>query len=131
MMNDNHYDVAILGQGLRYPITITGALSVLGTLSAICFIIYTILHAESSKLEQIRVWSSMFLGATGEPKETSGTKQIQFWTPSLKTRDTKDVKEWETKVTEDDIFKICDIIHQLDDVNGYRRYEVFGHVKSK
>lgn len=129
--NNSFYDIELLGQGFRYPKSITGALSVLGTLSAICFIVYSFLNADSEKLEQIRVWSSMFLGKEGKPTQSSGSKQIQFWTPSIKTSQSNGkLEDWEMDVTQEQVSEFGDKIYELDEVNGYRRYEVFGHGKS-
>lgn len=58
-----------------------------------------------------------------------GPRQIQFWTPSAKTKEAANVKDWEKIASDGELDKFGDGLKTAGIVAGYRRYEVTGDGK--
>jgi len=59
-------------------------------------------------------------------KPPKGPLRVQFWTPSVHTKETPGVKEWEKIANDDKLNELGDKMISQHIVTGYRRYEVFG-----
>jgi hypothetical protein len=59
-------------------------------------------------------------------KIPKGPIQIQFWTPSARTKEAVDVKDWEKMDSDDKLDVFAGKLMQARIIKGYRRYEVTG-----
>lgn len=117
----------ILGQIIYYPRTIWGMLSVVSVLVGICIIVWIITVKANPK--NIEVITGSFTLARSTSEKTApieGRYQIQFWTPSAKTKESKDVPTWEKVDTDEKLNKFAEHLQKDSRVRGYRRYEVSG-----
>ena len=55
-----------------------------------------------------------------------GPIQVQFWTPSARTKEAQDIKDWERMVDDDKLNNFAERLMRQKIVTGYRRYEVTG-----
>jgi len=56
-----------------------------------------------------------------------GPLQVQFWTPSVRTKDAASIRDWERVDNEDKIKEFGEQLVKEDIAPGYRRYEVTGY----
>jgi hypothetical protein len=108
---------------------------VLGTLCCVCIcgaIFFLAYHPRPEPPR--RLWSPIVIETNGNETVLGDSRQLEFWTPSIKTRDYlhkmgDDVvprERWQV-VTNDDVFvQFGDLLHAKHGVLGYRRVEVWG-----
>src|ERR1700686_4948586 len=59
-------------------------------------------------------------------KAPKGPVQVQFWTPSPRTNEAADVKEWEKVESDARLDAFADRLVKAQLIAGYRRYEIVG-----
>jgi hypothetical protein len=63
----------------------------------------------------------------GKPVDVpQGPTQIGFWTPSARTKETVDVKKWETIESDETLDVFANRLMKAKIIEGFRRYEVIG-----
>lgn len=116
-----------------YPRTFWGALSV-GFVCAAIVIICS--HASTPKAQEPRrLWTPVVIETNGNQTILGETRQMEFWTPSARTKDfiiAKDgtvfsKEKWEVIPTDETDFQFGAMLHTNANVLGYRRVEVWGH----
>lgn len=130
-MNDNEKKpeggIEILGQVFYYPQTIYGVISVACVIAGICIIVWIIAVKANPKVVETIAGPFLIGRATIEKTEPAeGGYLIQFWTPSAKTKESKDVAAWEKVGSDDRLNEFADRLLKDRRVHGYRRYEVIG-----
>jgi hypothetical protein len=121
---DSEARVEILGQIVYYPRTVWGMLSVVGVLAGICVIVWIVtVKANPQNLERFLTIAQATSKKT-DPIE--GHYQVQFWTPSVKTKTAKEFKNWEVVDSEEKLNDFAEVFLEDQRVQGYRRYEVTG-----
>jgi hypothetical protein len=68
---------------------------------------------------------ALFPSAKFVPEELGENYQVQFWTPSAKTKEAADVRDWEKIDSDDKLDAFADELMK-GAISGYRRYEVIG-----
>lgn len=119
--------IEILGQVIYYPRTIWGMLSVISIFASVCIIFWIV--AVKANPQNLKAATSYFSIARSTSEKTDpieGRYLIQFWTPSVKTKESKDFAAWEKVDTNEQLNKFADHLLQDRRVRGYRRYEVTG-----
>jgi hypothetical protein len=59
-------------------------------------------------------------------KAPKGLIQVQFWTPSARTREAKGIKDWERIESDELLDTFADRLLKANIIKGYRRYEITG-----
>lgn len=59
-------------------------------------------------------------------KPPKGPIQVQFWTPSARTKEAQNIKDWERMDNDDKLDDFAAKLMKRKIVPGYRRYEVIG-----
>jgi hypothetical protein len=57
---------------------------------------------------------------------SKGPTQISFWTPSARTKEARDVKDWEIVESDAKLDQFADRLIKAKILEGYRRHEVIG-----
>jgi hypothetical protein len=121
-------------QGISFcPRTFWGALSVACICAAVVFIVYRLVPAKSE--EPRRLWTPVVVETNGNQTILGETRQLEFWTPSVRTKDFLPAKngsiyikeKWEVVPSDDAAFQFGSLLHSNRSVLGYRRVEVWGH----
>lgn len=87
--------IEILGQVLHYPTTIWGTLSVIAVVIGVCTSVWIVtVVADPKNIEAISTFV-MGRGTLAKTELLKGHYQIQFWTPSARTKESGDVFAWE------------------------------------
>jgi len=81
-----------------------------------------------------RLWSPVVIDASGNQTILGDSRQMEFWTPSVKTKDFLHKEEGEIVATEkwqvipndDTVAQFGAVLHSNVSVLGYRRIEVWG-----
>lgn len=123
------YDAELFGQKFSYPKTGWGALSVIALVAGLCIIIYFLtVKANPKNVNAIFTHITGRVTQEGRFEESSSTYQIQFWTPSAKTKTTKDeeLEQWEKIDSDDKLVEFGKVLRADPQITGFRRYEVNG-----
>jgi hypothetical protein len=88
----------------------------------------------SSHPSDRRLWIPVVVETNGNQTILGETRQLEFWTPSAKTKDflhpepgkSGDKEKWQMIDTDDPVTKFGSVLHSNRDVLGYRRIEVWG-----
>jgi hypothetical protein len=124
--------IKVLGQVVEYPETVHGVVFVLAVCIAIVFIVFIVVHGPAENVKTITsAFRTVESPKAGETKDVPGTSRLEFWTPSSKTADFLKSKEgdsaWEANATEERVKAFGELLKGMKGVDGYRRYEVWGH----
>jgi hypothetical protein len=87
-------------------------------------------HGEGSR----RLWSPTVVEPNGRTTSLGDSRQLEFWTPSARTRDYLTGKDgevaptdlWQVISNDDAVLQFGSVLHSNQNVLGYRRIEVFG-----
>ena len=111
-----------------------GTASIGLVVAGICIIVWMVLNHSKDVGELGR---QFFISrATQQDVEADARYLVQFWTPSIKTKEADDATEWEKFDSNDKLEKFADQLKKDSSgkIRGYRRYEVVGaglsHIKS-
>ncbi len=111
------------------PKLVLGTLCCVVVCATICFVAY-----HSTPEPPRRLWSPIVIETNGNETVLGDSRQLEFWTPSVRTKDYLHKKDgeilpkekWQV-VTNDDVFvQFGDLLHSKNGVLGYRRVEVWG-----
>jgi hypothetical protein len=124
--------IKILGQVVEYPETMHGVVFAVAVCVAIVFVVWIVVHGPAENVRTIAgAFRTVESPKAGETKDVPGTSRLEFWTPSAKTVDFLKSKEglsaWEANATEERVKAFGELLKAKPGVNGYRRYEVWGH----
>jgi hypothetical protein len=116
-----------------YPTTFWGALAVAFVCAATVAIVY--LLAAPNHRQPRRLWTPTYVETNGTQTIIGETRQMEFWTPSARTRDylakgdgvVPDRDKWQIIASDDVVFQFGALLHSNQSVLGYRRSEVWGH----
>jgi hypothetical protein len=111
------------------------ALSVAFVCATFAFITYQLLRPAQTHPAR-RLWTPIVV--TGEGQETilqAGTRRLEFWTPSGKTKDhlaregggIRERDKWEAIPNDEPVQQFGNLLRTDSNVLGYRRAEVWGH----
>lgn len=120
-----------------FPRTFWGALSVACVCAAAVFIVCRIVPAKPA--ESPRLWTPVVVETNGNQSILGETRQMEFWTPSARTKDFLPKKngsvyfkeKWQVISSDDAVFQFGVLLHSNLSVLGYRRVEVWGHGTSE
>jgi hypothetical protein len=121
------------GGNAIFPTTFWGSLPVGFICAAAVIIVYLTSGAKPETPR--RLWTPVVIETNGNQTVLGETRQMEFWTPSARTKDylmAKDgsvfVKDkWEVIPSDDVDFQFGAMLHTNANVLGYRRVEVWGH----
>jgi len=112
--------------------TSCGALPVFFICATIAIVAYFVAstHSESSR----RLWIPVVVETNGSQTILGENRQMEFWTPSVKTKDylmkangeISAKEEWEMIPSDDAVIEFGKLLHSNLNVLGYRRVEVWG-----
>lgn len=114
-------------------ISFYGLLSCLFICATIAFVAYLALSRQPRPAR--RLWLPAVVDTKGNETTIMGeTRQLEFWTPSVKTRDylpkidgkIDSSDQWQIISNNDAVLQFGDLLHSNDFVLGYRRTEVWG-----
>jgi hypothetical protein len=85
-----------------------------------------------------RLWIPVVIETNGTATVMGETRQMEFWTPSVKTKDflikhdgkVSEREKWQILPTDDPVIKFGSVLHTNSSVFGYRRAEVWGQGRS-
>jgi hypothetical protein len=111
----------------------SGVLPIAFICITVAFVSYLFLHHAAEKPR--RLWIPVVFQTNGVATVLGETRQLEFWTPSAKTKDfmtrqsgeIADSDRWEILDSEDRVMEFGMKLHNDPDVLGYRRNEVWGH----
>jgi len=123
--------IEILGQVFCYPQTIWGTLSVACVVGGVILIAYFFVKYHTTiQTPNVKVGYGLSITSTERIEKageaTENRYQIQFWTPSAKTKLTKGIASWEKIDTDERLNEFAKDLLKDRRVRGYRRYEVTG-----
>ncbi len=119
--------VEVMGQVIYYPQTIWGVLSIVSVIIGICVLVWII--TVKANPNNIKAINQSFVIARSTSEQTDpieGRYQIQFWTPSVMTKQSADIMGWEKIDTDEKLDNFADYLLKDSRVRGYRRYDVIG-----
>jgi hypothetical protein len=104
--------------------------------ATIAFIAYLVVSSNSSPPR--RLWMPVLVEANGRETVVGETRQMEFWTPSAKTKDylhqasgeVAKNERWEVISNDDPVMQFGALLHSNLSVVGYRRVEVWGQGRS-
>jgi len=114
------------------PRTWCGALPSAFVCATIAFIAYLVASPHSEPPP--RLWIPVVVETNGNQTILGETRQMEFWTPSVKTKDyllkrggeIGDKEKWEVIPSDDAVMQFGMLLHSNLNVLGYRRIEVSG-----
>src|SRR5262249_7563622 len=97
-------------------------------------VIVTYLHTSSNSAPQRRLWVPVVVETNGNQAILGETRQMEFWTPSAKTKDylpkenglVFDKEKWQVISNDDAVVQFGLLLHSNLGVLGYRRVEIWG-----
>jgi len=114
------------------PKTLCGTLSCVIICATIAFIACLVISPRSGPSR--RLWIPVVIETNGNETVLGETRQMEFWTPSVKTKDylakhageVSDREKWEIIQSDEAVIQFGIILHTNDNVFGYRRVEEWG-----
>jgi hypothetical protein len=103
--------------------------------ATIAFIAWQFMHHTQTHPSR-RLWTPVVVGPDGsETALQAGTRRLEFWTPSAKTKDylagdggaIRDRDKWEATASDERVQQFGSLLRTNSNVLGYRRTEVWGH----
>ena len=118
------------------PRTLCGALPWALVCAAIAFIAYLVVSPHSEPMR--RLWIPVVVESNGNQTVLGETRQMEFWTPSVKTKDylhkeggeVGDKEKWQIVLSDDAVSQFGVVLHSNRNVFGYRRVEEWGQGRS-
>jgi hypothetical protein len=112
--------------------TFCGAVSCLFVCAMIAFIAYLVVRPPSAPVR--RLWIPVVVETNGEQTVLGETRQLEFWTPSARTKDYVHKEggevvrneKWLVIPSDDAVIRFGAVLHSNRDVLGYRRIEEWG-----
>jgi hypothetical protein len=100
--------------------------------ATIAFIAYLVISPKSGQSR--RLWMPVVVETNGNQTVMGETRQLEFWTPSARTKDylpkengeVVDTEKWEAIPSDDAVLQFGMVLHSNLNVLGYRRVEVWG-----
>lgn len=114
------------------PSSLFGTISIVAICVTVGFVTYLLVgNSEPPR----RLWSPVVIEANGNETILGETRQMEFWTPSVKTRqylapvggEIAPSDQWQVISNDDTILAFGTVLHTNKNVLGYRRVEVWGH----
>lgn len=111
------------------PGSLFGILCVCGTIAFIAHLLF------AQGAIPRRLWSPVVIDTSGQETVLGDTRQLEFWTPSVQTREylakgangeIADSDRWQVISNEDAVLQFGMMLHTNKNVLGYRRVEVAG-----
>ena len=123
--------------------SLSGATSLWGALSCalvcgtLAYIAYLVLAVQPDRTR--RLWIPVVVDSNGNQTILGETRQLEFWTPSVKTKDylskdagqISDKEKWQAIDSDDAVLRFGTVLHSNQNVLGYRRVETWGHGQTK
>ena len=114
------------------PRTLCGALSCAFVCATIAFIACLVLSPHSGP--KPRLWIPVVVETNGNQTVLGETRQMEFWTPSVKTKEylrkvggeVGDMEKWQIIPSDDAVSQFGLVLHSNVNVLGYRRIEEWG-----
>ncbi len=114
------------------PGTLWGAASCLFVCATIAFIAYLVVSPRSAPAR--RLWMPVVVEANGSQTVLGETRQLEFWTPSARTKDylgkngseVGSKEKWQIIPSDDAVLQFGAVLRSNVNVLGYRRIEVWG-----
>src|SRR5580692_4044344 len=111
------------------PSTLCGTVSVLCICATVGFVAYLLV---SNNQPSRRLWSPIVIEANGNETVLGDTRQMEFWTPSVETKEylakpggeIAALDQWQVISNNDTILEFGTVLHTNKSVLGYRRVEV-------
>jgi len=113
------------------PKTFCGVVCFLGICATVAFITFILSpHPQQPR----RLWTPVIVQTNGDETILPESRQLEFWTPSAKTRDylheengqIVPTETWEVISNDDPVVQFGGMLHSNVSVLGYRRVEVWG-----
>ena len=109
-----------------------GALCCLFVCATIAFIVCRLVTSHSGPSR--RLWMPVVVETNGNQTVLGETRQMEFWTPSAKTKDylhqeggkVADSERWQVIPNDDAVLQFGMLLHSNVSVLGYRRVETWG-----
>ena len=126
-------EIEILGQRIVLPRGASEVVALVAIVAGIVACVYfVVVEGKRDNLHAVRGWwTSASVDTSGATTPFRGRKLLQFWTPSLRTKESTDAKPWEKLATEETIHGFGAVLKSDSRVLGFRRQEVFGHGRTK
>ena len=104
--------------------------------ATIAFIAWLVISPKS--VQSRRLWMPVVVETNGNQTVMGETRQMEFWTPSAKTKDylpkeggkIGDKDKWQVLPNDDAVMQFGLLLHSNMNVLGYRRVEVWGQGRS-
>ena len=114
------------------PNTLCGVVCCLFVCATIAFIAFLVISPKSAPSR--RLWIPVVVETNGNETVLGETRQMEFWTPSAKTKDylpkeggkVVDKEKWEVILSDAAVSQFGMMLHSNVNVLGYRRVEVWG-----
>jgi hypothetical protein len=117
------------------PNTLLGTVCCVCVCATIAFIVY--LATPRTELPR-RLWTPILIETNGNETIMPESRQLEFWTPSAKTKDYLHIENgqvvptetWEVISNDDAVEQFGMVLHSNSSIIGYRRVEVWGQGKT-
>lgn len=117
--------------------SVPGLLSCVLICATIAFVAYIVLPGAPPEPTR-RLWVPVVIETNGHQTILGETRQMEFWTPSVKTKDflRKEhgdfdrTEKWQVLPSDDTVAQFGMVLHSNANVLGYRRVEVWGQGRS-
>ena len=112
--------------------SVCGAISCACVCATIAFVAYIVITPRTESPR--RLWIPVVVDTNGNQIVLGETRQMEFWTPSSKTKDylrknggdVNDKEKWQIIPSDDVVSQFGLVLHSNQNVRGYRRVEEWG-----
>jgi len=130
--NQKPEGVSFLGCSCAFPRTFWGTLPFAFICAAAVAIVYLVTREKA--VESARVWRAVVVETNGMETTLGGSRRMEFWTPSVKTKDylardgsaIRPKDKWQMLASDDAVIKFGNMLHSNQDILGFRRVEEWG-----
>jgi hypothetical protein len=124
-------------RAFAWPSTLVGMACCACVCATIAFLAYLVAAPHSQPPR--RLWLPVVLDNNGTRTVLPETRQLEFWTPSSKTKDylakpgaeVAATEKWQVLPSEDPVLQFGTLLRSSPNVLGYRRVEIWGQGRSK
>jgi hypothetical protein len=117
-------------EGSAAPAVMFSTVSVICICATIAFVAYL----NSPRPEARRLWKPLLIDTNGNSITLPESRQLEFWTPSAKTKDYLHTEKgevvptetWQALSNDDPVMQFGNVLHTNSYVLGYRRVEAWG-----
>jgi len=96
--------------------------------------IFAFFHLSPRSAQMVRLWLPVVVETNGNQTILGETRQMEFWTPSVRTKDylhkagdqIDHNEKWQVLSSDDAVTQFGMVLHSNQNVLGYRRVEVWG-----